>query len=142
MLQWALVRFGTKSSKKDVIRIAIPIFGSRISPRFDCSHRISLLDIKRRRIIGRREIDVSQLHPLSLMNRLYDLRTDTVICGGISNRDYHGLSNAGIRVIPLVFGEVEEVVKAFLNGDLVPSSLGFPGGRHRRRCGKKWFRYE
>jgi predicted Fe-Mo cluster-binding NifX family protein len=128
-----LVKFDTKGK----MRLAIPTFGSRVSPRFDCSHRMLLVDIEGGRIVGRREIDVSYWHPLSQIDRLHDLKADTVICGGICNRDYYGLSNGGIKVITLVFGEVEEVVKAFLNGDLVGSSLRFRGRRQRRRCEKK-----
>ncbi len=124
------------------MRLAIPTFGSRVSPRFDCSHKILLVDIEGGKIIGRREIDVSHWHPLSHINKVHDLKTDTVICGGICNRDYYGLFNDGIRVIPLVFGEVEEVIKAFLNGDLVGGSLRFRGRRRRRECGRKWFRYD
>jgi predicted Fe-Mo cluster-binding NifX family protein len=137
---------GISAFKKGNMRLAIPTFGSRISPRFDCAHKILLVDIKGGKLVGRKEIDVgldvSQWYPLSHVNRLYKLKTDMVICGGICNRDYYGLSNDGIGVIPLVFGEVEEVLKAFLNGDLVGSPFRVRSTRHRGRYGKKWFRYE
>ncbi len=101
------------------MRLAIPIFGSRVSPRFDCSQKILLVDVQNGTVVNKNEVDASEWHPLSHIGELHNLKPDIVICGGICNRDYYRLSNHGIRIIPSVFGEVEEVIKSFLKGDLI-----------------------
>lgn len=115
------------------MRLAIPIFGSRVSPRFDYSQKILLVDIQNGTVINKNEVDAGRWHPLSHIGRLYNLKPDIVICGGICNRDYYALSNHGIRIIPSVFGEVEEVIKSFLKGNLVGARPGFGRRKHRHR---------
>lgn len=124
------------------MRLAIPIFGSRVSPRFDCSQKILLVDVQDGAVVNKNEVDASRWHPLSHIGRLYNLKPDIVICGSICNRDYYALSNHGIRIIPSVFGEVEEVIKTFLKGDLIGTGPGFGRRKHRHRYAGRWFKHE
>ncbi|HIC90462.1 MAG TPA: hypothetical protein EYP21_00045 [Syntrophaceae bacterium] len=124
------------------MRLAIPIFGSRVSPRFDCSQKILLVDVQNGVVVNKNEVDTSHWHPLSHIGRLYDLKPDIVICGNICTRDYYGLSNHGIRIIPSVFGQVEEIIRLFLKGNLITGGPGFGHRRHRHKCMWRWFKYE
>ena len=124
------------------MRLAIPIFGSRVSPRFDCSQKILLIDIQNGAVVNKNEVDTSGWHSLSYIARLYNLKPNIVICGGICNRDYYALSNHGIRIIPSVFGEVEEVIRSFLKGDLIGTGSVFGRRKYRHRYAGRWFKYE
>jgi hypothetical protein len=66
-----------------------------------------------------------------------ELGIGTLVCGGTS-RLMHGLATAyGIQVIPLVAGDLREVIWARLSGNLVPVAFPMPAcsgrGPHPRR---------
>ena len=65
------------------LTIAIPIFGKKISPRFDCASTILLVTVVDGVITQRRECAVEELSPLTKVRRIVDLGAKMVVCGGI-----------------------------------------------------------
>jgi predicted Fe-Mo cluster-binding NifX family protein len=129
------------------MKIAIPLFGSRVSPRFDCAQRILLVIVENKKVVEKKEIWVARWNPLQRITRLTELGIDTVICGGISNFSVRMLISNGMRVISWITGEVEEAIKLFLKGQLKSGVIMGPGGkiqqwrffaRSRRRKEWKW----
>jgi predicted Fe-Mo cluster-binding NifX family protein len=59
-----------------------------------------------------------------------------MICGAISADARAALQMRGIRVVPWVRGQVDEVLKAFANGNLDSDCFLMPGCR-RNRCGRR-----
>jgi predicted Fe-Mo cluster-binding NifX family protein len=97
-----------------VIRAAIPIFMTRVSPLFDSCTRVLLIDIEQNREVDRKEI---YLDALSLNERVTILRKSgvtTVICGGISEMLETMLAGADIELIGDITGEVDQVLDAYL----------------------------
>ena len=114
------------------MKVAIPLFGSRVSPRFDCAQRMLLVKIEDKEVVEKEEIWVARWNPLQRITRLTELGIDTVICGGISNFSVRMLANNGIRVISWITGEAEEAIKLHLKGQLKPGVIMGPGGRRQR----------
>ncbi len=54
----------------------------------------------------------------ALVSFLSEHKVDVLICGGIGGGAMSALSSAGIKVVPGASGSAEDVVKAFLSGDL------------------------
>jgi predicted Fe-Mo cluster-binding NifX family protein len=50
----------------------------------------------------------------------------TLICGGIGSHGVEAVESAGLKLIPGVFGDVKDVIKAFKAGNLV----GNPNAMH------------
>ncbi|MFH1146823.1 MAG: hypothetical protein V1736_03865 [Pseudomonadota bacterium] len=109
----------------------MPIFGTRISPRLDCARQILILELKGKEVIDREEISKEDWLPYSDATAMKELGINTVICGGIRHWDLFSLRGQGIRIIPHVFGDVEDVIKLFLTGKL-KSEQPDPG--LRKRC--------
>jgi predicted Fe-Mo cluster-binding NifX family protein len=116
-----------------VMKIAIPVFESRISPRFDCAPGFRLYEMEGDRITGIREISCEGWHDMDRVSRLKVLGIDTLICGGIPDYLLSILTNNGIKVIPWVAGDTSEVLTVFLQGRLNSGTVICPG-RKRRRC--------
>jgi predicted Fe-Mo cluster-binding NifX family protein len=116
------------------MRVAIPIFGARISPRFDFAPALLLFTLERGEVKGREEVSLSPWNPWRRVEKLKEFEVQTLICGGIDCHSRQMLEENRIRVIPWVAGEVEEALQVFLKGALRPGSTLCPGcNRNRKR---------
>ena len=116
------------------MKIAIPLFGSRVSPRFGCEPEILIVDIEESEEINRQKFSTTGLGIPQRISLLSSLSVDTLICGGIDIFCLRSLSGRGLQIIPGVIGEADEVLKYFLSGKLregqcVRRGRRFRGGR-------------
>lgn len=124
---------------KDVItgaamKVAIPLFGSRISPRFDFCQEMLIATIEDGIIIDRNTVSISSLTPLQRIAELCNRHVETVICGGINGLIHNHLKNNGISVIYDVIGEADQALNQYIARRLEPRT--FCEGRRRRTCRK------
>jgi len=126
------------------MKIAIPIFGNRVSPRFDCAYRFLIVSTEKDRILDKENIVLGSINPIQRVNELANMGVDTLICGAINEFTFRMLTDKGINVIPWVIGNTDEVLDLFLSGGLEPGVTFFPDGRRicrRLRFGPgKWGR--
>ena len=115
------------------MKIAIPVFESRISPRFDCAPGFRLYELEEDRITVIREISCEGWNDMDRVSRVNDLGVDTLICGGIPDYLLGMLTNNGIKVIPWVAGDTNDVLTVFLQGRLDSGTVIYTG-RKKRRC--------
>jgi len=115
------------------MKIAIPVSDDRISPVFDAAQRLLLVDIEDGHEVGRTEevLEESQLAPRA--SRIAELHTDVLVCGAISQPLEAMLVSAGVEVIPQTCGQVEEVLRAFVSGELTGDAFIMPGCYGQRR---------
>ncbi len=64
------------------LKIAIPLFGDRISPHFGASSTILLVEVQNGKITDRQILNIGP-PPLELARRLVSLGAKQLICGGI-----------------------------------------------------------
>jgi len=120
--------------REKAMRVAIPIFGARISPRFDFAPALLLLTLEKGKIKAREEVSLATWNPWQRVEKLQEFSVETLICGGIDCHSRQMIEDKRIRVIPWVAGEAEEALHYFLNGTLRPGATLCPGcGRGRRR---------
>lgn len=109
------------------MRIAIPTFGTRVSPRFDCAETLLLVVLDEDTPTDRYEVEISGWDSNKRINRIVEFRTDTVVCGGIDRSSMEYLQSVKIRVIDGVVGAVDIALAALLAGSLtgrLPVSAG------------------
>jgi predicted Fe-Mo cluster-binding NifX family protein len=117
------------------MRVAVPDWQGRVSPVFDVAAQVVLVDLDDEEDDGgRRTESLGNTAPHDRARRLTELGVEVVVCGAISWLLEALLATSGIRVIPLVCGEVEEVVRAFRDGTLGDERFVMPGCRRGRRC--------
>ena len=116
-------------------RIAVAVWGKRISPLFDVSQTIVVLDIEQNEVTKQTMEIFANDNPIHKLSRLQDLSVQTLICGAISRQMDYMLNAGGIRTIPFIAGDKEKVVSAYLTDELPNPVLSMPGClMRRRRC--------
>ena len=118
------------------MRTAIPIAEGRISPVFDVARRLLLVDIENKREVSRTEEVLEEPELAARARRVAELGADVLVCGAISRPLEAMLLSTGVKVIPQTCGPVENVLQAFVSGQLTEQAFVIPGCcGHRRRFG-------
>jgi predicted Fe-Mo cluster-binding NifX family protein len=127
------------------MKVAIPQWRGRVSPVFDVAGSLLLVDVNDGQELQREESALTASDPLKRAKQVSRLGTDVLICGAISWPLEVALSSDGVQVIPFTCGTVEEVLAAFVNGQLTSHAFSMPGCcgwrgrfRARRRRGRPW----
>jgi len=113
--------------------VAVPLFDSRVSPRFDCAPAMVLATVEDGRIVARETARVDESNPLARINWLCRRGVQAVICGGLSRFSMRMMMDRGIRVFPWVTGDAEDALRLYLGDRLQAGSMTGPGGRGCRR---------
>lgn len=103
-------------------KIAIPVFGNRVSSRLDCAESILLVSIEDGKIVRRQETQWTHVNPLAKIRMLVQEGVEVLICGGLTETCANMLHDTDIEVIPWVRGEVEQVLVQFTEGTLRPTT--------------------
>jgi predicted Fe-Mo cluster-binding NifX family protein len=115
--------------------VAIPKFEGRISPVLDVAARLLLIRVESGKEVAREQVAIAENRPNQLIRTCGELRVDVLICGAISQPLSCWLSGAGVRIIPHVCGDIENVLRAFLTGTIDRADLRMPGcGKGRCGC--------
>ena len=119
------------------MKAAFAAWNNRIAPVFDVTRQVRVVESQSGKRVGAaQEVQLDGL-PLNRVLRLTELGVGTLVCGAISRPLHVLVANQGIRVIPFVAGELDEVVQAWLSGDLNGDAFAMPGccrrGRNRFR---------
>lgn len=109
------------------MKVALTVWENRISPVFDCAQVLLVVDIKERTAAGRRFEPFRYESPFSRAAKLSDLEIEVLICGAVSDSFANMIETYGIRIIPFVAGAVDEVLDAYLTGDISSSKFKMPG---------------
>jgi len=122
------------------VKVAIPMFNGRVSPRFDFALDVLIVTIERGEVVNRREYPLTNLHPIKRGALLNEQGVNVLICGGISDFSVRLLTGNGIEVIPMVAGEVDKILDLFIKGNMnsamIPVIPGRGYGYHRGRRGR------
>ncbi len=101
------------------MRIAVPVFGSRVSPRFDCAQVFLVVTADEGNGLQRQQLIATNWAPHERINRLMELGVNAVICGGIDWWSAESLRSAGIMVCNSITGDVDEALDTLLRGDMI-----------------------
>lgn len=105
------------------MNIAIPMFGTRVSPRFDGAPSVLLVRVANGAVHGRVTESMEHVDGWQRARLLAGHNVDVLLCGGIRQSDYFSIVNAGIEVYPGLMGEADEVLDAYLKGNLSKASF-------------------
>jgi len=107
--------------------IAISAWNGRVSPVFDEASRLLVVKVGTKGEDSRFETDISEHFLSSKTMRLNELGVDVLICGAISGQFAYMVTTAGIELIPWISGKVEDVLNAYLKGNLFDAKYLMPG---------------
>ena len=127
------------------MKIAIPICEDCVSNVFDFASKLLLVEIENSKEISRSEVSLESQSLSQRVGQLKSLEVDVLICGAISRALANMVTAPGIQVLPYVTGRIDDVLQAYLAGQLVKPEFSMPGcwpgarrGFGRRRRGCQW----
>ena len=118
-------------------------FGS-VSPLFDVSDRLDLIEIIHNKPVRRALITLKQREPFLRTREMAGMGIDVLICGAVSYPFETAITSTGIRILGFVCGELNAVIDAFIQNGSLDRRFDMPGYcrprqyhryRHRRRKG-------
>jgi predicted Fe-Mo cluster-binding NifX family protein len=122
------------------MKIAIPLFKGRISPRFDVCPEIWIVELNNGEVINQEKWPMESFDLQQRLDQLTSNGVDKIICGGIDSFCIGQLGSRGVDVIHNVAGEAGEALNFFIRGVLRPgfycngkNGRGFCGWRRGPR---------
>ena len=125
------------------MKIAIPIWNDCVASVFDFAHDLLLIDIENGCETSRTEVSTDVKRPPDRVVKLKELGVGMLVCGAISRSMANMVRASGIQVLPYVMGKIDDVLPAYLAGQLGQTRFTMPGhwpgarrdfGRRRRGC--------
>ncbi len=127
------------------MKIAIPIYNDSVSNVFDFATRLLLVDIENDKETNRSEVALESQSLSQRAGQIKTLEVDVLVCGAISRVLANMVATSGIQVLPYVTGNINDVLQAYLTGQLVKPEFSMPGcwpgarrGFGHRRRGCQW----
>lgn len=111
------------------MRVAIPIWEDKISPVLDTATRLLVVEIEDRRETSRFEIFLDDADISRRCVRIQGMGVDTLICGAVSRPFFRMLRAFGVALIPEISGQTEDVLEAYLKGNIFHARFLMPGCR-------------
>ena len=109
------------------MKLAIPIYNDNISNVFDFAHKLLLVDIENGKEVNRSEVAIENQFLPQRAGQLKNLGVDVLVCGAISRVLANMVTASGIQVLPYVTGSIDDVLQAYLTGQLVKPEFSMPG---------------
>jgi len=115
------------------MKIGFTVWKNRISPLFDSAQMLLIAEIKNETITGKHYEPFHSHLPSSKAIQTYNMGVKVVICGAISHFLANMIEAYGIRIIPFVAGDVNQVIDAYIKYNLPTPEFQMPGCGFKRR---------
>ncbi len=115
------------------MKIAIPAFHSKVSPRFDTAQELVLLEVIDGNVINRERQPLQAYSAAGKIKKLLEQGVDTLICGGIDRLSQQRISLNRIDVYSWVTGEIDDAVSCFLRDGLNSGTILGSNGKKEGR---------
>lgn len=125
------------------MKTGIPIWNNNVSSVFDFARRLVVVELAEGQETARSEVALESEDVTRRTAELQRAGIDVLICGAISRPLANMIRACEIEVIPFVSGSLEQVLDAFMKGQLDRQQFEMPGcwrgarKRSRRRRGKR-----
>ena len=118
--------------------LAVPVFQNRISPLMDVSNRYMIYETEDGEIKQKIDISLNTEGQPQRVEKLKDIGVNTIICGAVSGYMAHIVGEKGMRLLPMIYGPIDEVIDRYLENSLAsycPKPVGCVHRKGKRRSG-------
>lgn len=115
------------------MKIAIPAFHSKVSPRFDTAQEVVLLEVIDGNVINRERQPLQAYSAAGKIKKLLEQGVDTLICGGIDRLSQQQIGFNRIEVYSWITGEIDDAVSCFLRNGLNSGTILGSNGKKEGR---------
>ena len=110
-----------------MLKIAITVWGNRISPVFDAAGTLLVAEIESHQIRHRQYLSFNPRSPLDLTRVLKKLDIDILVCGAISTKPANLIVSKDIKLISFVTGNVQQLLETFAKKQAIEKNFMMPG---------------
>lgn len=114
------------------MKVAIPLYGSRVSPRFGYTRDFLIVELEGKKEIDRKALTMEINHPARMADRLAKEGVSVILSGGMNPHFQEQFRLRNIAVIWGLIGDADDVLATYLD-DQVFSGMGPCPRRGRRR---------
>lgn len=114
------------------MKVAIPVWNDRVSPVLDTAARLLVVRVENDQVTSRAVFGIDEKDLTGRCSRIRGLNIDTLICGAVSHPFLRMLLASGLDVIREISGKTDEVLDAYLHGDISHSKFLLPGSEKSR----------
>jgi predicted Fe-Mo cluster-binding NifX family protein len=118
------------------MRVAIPLFGSVVSPRFEFAREMLVASCADGGVVEEMKMSLPPGRPHWRVALLAEMGVTVVICGGVSPSSGRLLASHGIEVISFATGPAGGVLEDFINARFVRTGRAKRIRRRSRRGGR------
>ena len=118
-------------------KVAIPIWKNRISPVLDTANILLISEVEDNVECERDIVNIPLSNHQNRVKYFQSKQIDILICGALSHKIEIMLSAVGIKVIPWIGGDVEDIISAYLQGVIISDNFILPGCKQGRRRGRR-----
>lgn len=98
------------------MKIAITVWGNRISPVFDAAQTLLVAEIRKAEIVSRNIRRFQAGMYSRFIKLLVELEVEVLICGALWDEPATLLEASGVEVIPFITGDTEAVLSFWAKG--------------------------
>lgn len=114
------------------MKVAIPLYGSRVSPRFGYTRDVLIVELEGKKEIDRKALTMEVNHPARMADRLANEGVSVILSGGMNPHFQEQFRMRNIPVIWGLIGDADDVLATYLDGQVF-SGMGPCPRRGRRR---------
>ena len=115
------------------MKVAIMLYGTRVSPRFGYSQGVMIVEVSGHQEIRRKTLEAEDYYPEQIPVVLGKEGVEVVISGGMNKHFQNLFRSRGIQVMWGIIGEADDALAAFKADQLAPGMGCCPEGRRPRR---------
>ena len=119
------------------IKVAIPLWKNRISPVLETASILLISEIEDNVESSRHIVSIPSSNYQNRVKYFQGKDIDVLICGALSNETEMLLSVTGIELIPWIGGEVDDVISAYSQGEIISNNFLLPGCKRGHRRGRR-----
>ncbi len=117
------------------MRVGLTVWDTRISPVADTATELLVAQCDGTTWTTERRVPLGGEGHGRMAGKIAGLELDVLVCGAVSRRFGAALEQSGVRVLPWVTGDWQDVLEALVSGQLTPDRFVMAGCGRRRRGG-------
>ncbi|MEW6443782.1 MAG: hypothetical protein AB1640_22800 [bacterium] len=109
------------------MKAAFAVWQDRISPVFDVSKSLIVIEVENGRIVARTQEVIESDDPVVKVRNLVERGIQVLVCGAVSRPLADLAALQGVGMISFTSGQAEDVIRAFVSGALPNAEMSMPG---------------
>ena len=119
------------------MKVALTVWGKRISPVFDSAQMLLISEIENSKIIKKEYETFNPESSHQLADLLNKQKISVLICGAISEVPANMIETYGIKLIPFISGSVDEILQSYAQNESILPNYLMPGCNHKYQIQSK-----